>query len=219
MGFGPAGTSFCWDGVNDIGFYITYLSSTVTTTNGWAGGFWRTSTFPTRSYAAGYQTAMSSTCNASSGLKMKLDFNGCGGQPSVTPVGVGCPGTGGLAPVLSTTQSPYLGNLGFYVDVTSGLPFAPSYLFASLGLSASPIGVGGNCLVYLDFGTLLALIGAGLTPTGPVFLDFAGAAQIPFPIYPIAGLLGQHVGVQVAIIDAGSSTSFTLTNALDLLVY
>lgn len=63
------GTGFTWNGVNDVGFFITFQNATVT---GFSGDFHRTGTEPTRTYASGFNAGSSTTCNANSGLKMRL---------------------------------------------------------------------------------------------------------------------------------------------------
>lgn len=71
MGFAAAGgTNFVWDGINDVGFFVTFQSSVVTT-----GGI-RTGPIvpPARMYAPGYQATVttSTACNTSGGLFMRL---------------------------------------------------------------------------------------------------------------------------------------------------
>lgn len=68
-----AGTSFCWNGVNDVGLFITFVNATVS----FGGTCHRTNTEPYRMYATGYQAAVSTGAGAS-GLKMQLDFGACG---------------------------------------------------------------------------------------------------------------------------------------------
>lgn len=78
MGFAAlGGTGFCWDGVRDIAFYVTYQNSVVS----WTGDFHRTDTEPFRAYGAGYNAAASAGSGAN-GLKMRLDFGPC---PSPAP--------------------------------------------------------------------------------------------------------------------------------------
>ncbi len=134
---------------------------------------------------------------------------------SVSVVGTGCPGTGSLVPTLSTSQLPFLGNLGFSVDVAQGASGSAAFLYVSLGTDPNGVAVGGGCTVYLDFPSLLILLQANITPTGPVPTGIAGDAVIPFPIPDLAQLAGLHVGFQSAIVDAGSPLGLTLTNALD----
>jgi hypothetical protein len=139
--------------------------------------------------------------------------------PIVSTVGAGCAGTGGLAPILSTTQVPSFGNLGFSVGVTQGNANSSAFLFASIG--TDPIGtpVGGGCTAYLDLPTLILLMQAGITPTGPFPTDGAGAAIMLFPIPYVPALAGIHVGLQSIVFDAGNMLGFTLSNALDLQLF
>ena len=137
---------------------------------------------------------------------------------TVASVGFGCPGTGNVTPTLSTTQLPSLNNLGFAVDVTNGAVMAPAFLFASVGVDLVGTPVGGGCTVFLDFPTLIYLINAGFTPTGPVITGVFGEASLPFPIPYVPQLAGIHVGLQAAVFDAGNPIGITLTNALELVV-
>lgn len=138
--------------------------------------------------------------------------------PSVTSIGAGCPGTGGLVPLLGSTQLPFLGNLSFVVDVGSAAASAPVFLFWSNGLSPVPYGIGGSCLGYLETTSLLALWASGLNPllsgtTGPT-----GGFGFLIPVPNLPGLAGVHVGLQAVIGDAASPPGFTATNALDCLI-
>ncbi|HYC76338.1 MAG TPA: hypothetical protein VEI02_01810 [Planctomycetota bacterium] len=74
-------TSFFWNGVDDVCFYITFSGATGT------GSMHRTTTDPARSYSAAYAAA-SGTTWAASGLKMRLSLNDTSGlfQTLVTPI-------------------------------------------------------------------------------------------------------------------------------------
>lgn len=138
--------------------------------------------------------------------------------PMVTPVGTGCTGTGGLVPVLSTSQLPFLGNSSFIVDVGQGAPSSQAFLFLSAGLAPVPSPIGGGCLVYLDVPSMLQFVATGSFPLGPLPTSPSGATSFPLPVPAISGLAGLHIGVQAAIADAVAPAGFTLTNALDLLL-
>ncbi len=220
LGFAAGGgTSFCWNQNNDIAFFITFQNSTIASASSWSGSCYRSATEPSRSYSAGWQAPASTTCNSATGLKMQLDFSACSpALPSVTPVGQGCGAIGAAPPILSSTQLPSFGNVGFFVDVTQAPPFAPTWLFASVGLAAVPTPLANGCLVYLDLPSMLILIAGGFTPTGPIPTGPGGATSILFPIYPLPGLIGTHVGLQAVLSDAGSGAFVGVTNALDLLI-
>jgi hypothetical protein len=72
MGFAAGGgTNFVWNGVNDVGFFVTFQNSVVT-----SGGIRTTGNVPpARMYAAGYQASASSAsgCNTAGGLFTRLD--------------------------------------------------------------------------------------------------------------------------------------------------
>ncbi len=63
------GSSFCWDGIHDVAWFVTYQGASVT----WDGACHRTSTEPFRATAPGYDAPVS-TASGAMGLKMKLDF-------------------------------------------------------------------------------------------------------------------------------------------------
>jgi hypothetical protein len=113
------GPCFRWNGVDDIGVYVTYQGSTLT------GAFLRnnaTGGFPTRTYATGYQTATSTTCNASLGLVMSLSVS---------------PGYN----VLSITQSgPGVGDLDVSLSMISPTAFEGWTLLSAS--TANPMGTG-----------------------------------------------------------------------------
>ncbi|MBM4062407.1 MAG: hypothetical protein FJ265_15110 [Planctomycetes bacterium] len=141
---------FTWDGVNDIGFYITY--------SGAAGGgaCHRTTTEPFRIYASGSYQASTSSGSGAAGLKMGIVTGWptpCGGCGSVT---LGITGTASIGGSLTAT----VGNLG------PGLPF--------LGVGTAPYclanycpgcTIGHNWIVAL-FGTTATLV----IPNNPTYI-------------------------------------------------
>lgn len=139
-------------------------------------------------------------------------------QPLLTTVGTGCAGTAGLAPTLSSTQLPSIGNGSFSVDVLQAAPNSQAFLYLSLGMAPSPLSVGGGCMVYLEPVSLFQLIGVGFSPLGPVPTSATGATSFLLPIPPDPGLAGSSVGLQVAIGDPASPTGFTVTNALEAVI-
>jgi hypothetical protein len=142
-----------------------------------------------------------------------------GGNPaSVIPVGSGCVGTGGLAPVLSTALLPTIGNAAFSVDVTQAATGSVSYLFFSVGLGALPIPLGGGCALYLDQPTLLLFYNVGLSPIGPLPTGGTGSATFALPVPPDPSLAGVAIGLQAAVADAAALPGFTVTNALLALI-
>ncbi|HYC77210.1 MAG TPA: PKD domain-containing protein [Planctomycetota bacterium] len=76
LGFAAlGGTGFVWNGVDDIAFFITFQSATVT-----GGACRRSATIPpSRTYAAGYQQTTSTACNATSALYVCLTMSPAAG--------------------------------------------------------------------------------------------------------------------------------------------
>jgi PKD repeat protein len=89
MGFAPSGTGFAWNGVDDVGFYITHSNATVT---GFTGGFRQGVSGPgSRNYATGYQavSASGTACNEFSALYIRLTVDpssGLIGDFTATPM-------------------------------------------------------------------------------------------------------------------------------------
>jgi hypothetical protein len=143
---------------------------------------------------------------------------------SVTAFGAGCPGPYG-APVLAATatpavaQLPFFGNSSFSVTVTNADPGATLALFGSIGTDPTgsiPIGLAyGNCAIYLDVNTALALMNAGFFPIYGA-ADGTGTGSIGLPIPYAPGFAGTHVGLQALTLPGGNPSA--LTNGLDLLL-
>jgi hypothetical protein len=203
----PSGTTgFTWNGVNDVGYYLTLSGATG------GGPCHRTATEPYRAYASGTYQAPASVSSGAAGLKMQFQTsNGA----SITPVGSGCPGTGSISPVLSTNALPSIGNIFFHVDVSQGLASANSLLYVSVGMGPVPVPIGGGCNIYLDVTSVLNLISIGLNPLGNIFLDGTGGGVFSVPIPNDQNLAGIHAGFQAIVFDPGSPNGFTLTNALE----
>lgn len=114
MGFAPGGTGFVWNGIDDVGFFITYSGAT-----GGNSGH-RTATEPFRLYASGAYQATVSSGSGAAGLKMAL----------TTTTNSRCSGCGALSlgmsgvPRLGGQISATLSNLGGGVPFI-GLGFAP----------------------------------------------------------------------------------------------
>lgn len=84
------GPGFRWNGVDDIGVYVTFQGATLT------GAFLRnnaTGGFPTRTYATSYQAAASTSCDGTFGLVMSLSVSPGPAVLSITQSG---PGVGDL---------------------------------------------------------------------------------------------------------------------------
>jgi hypothetical protein len=106
---------------------------------------------------------------------------------AATVTGVACLGTLGL-PVL-TSGEPYLGHLGFALDLAGARPSAPCVF----GFAAAPanLAVGGGCTLYLA----QPIVALTATANG------AGFASLPLPVPADARLYGLELHAQGFVID------------------
>ncbi|HEX5052114.1 MAG TPA: right-handed parallel beta-helix repeat-containing protein [Planctomycetota bacterium] len=126
---------------------------------------------------------------------------------TLTSVGVGCPGTAALVPLMTSHTWPFLGNPSLDLYVAQMPPGTLTFLFGSLGLGA-PVPFGGGCTIYLDLGSFVGLAAAQAGP--------AGTASFVFPVPNNAAFVGFEIGYQSLVLDAGAPLGLTLTNALDI---
>lgn len=163
LGFATlGGTGFVWNGVDDVGFYITYSAAT--------GGnsVHRTGTEPFRFYASGTYQAPVSNGSGPAGSKMAL----------VTASGAACLGCGSLtiamsgSPRLGNQITSTLGNLG------GGVPF--------IGMGFGPFCLANICnQCPIGHSWLVAIFGNTVTvavPSNPIYLGmqvgFQGAGLL-----------------------------------------
>ena len=182
-----------------------------------------------------FHLAVTSPCisAAGTGTGVTIDFDGdardplpdmgCdeyvqSGLPTVSVIGAGCPGTGGLAPALSAVGLPAIGNTSFQLAVNQAPPSTVAYLYFSIGLEPTPILVFQTCYVYLDVLSTLAWINTGFFPFGPAATGPAGVAFFWVPIPNEPALAGQQLDFQAVVVDGGSPAGITITNALDCIV-
>ncbi len=126
------------------------------------------------------------------------------GLAQATTFGTGCPGTGGLTPMIEAVGLPQLGTT-FGVKVTNALPNAPALLGASLSQLTLPLGP--SCELYLAPPLSLA----------STFTDSAGEAEVKVSVPAGASaLLGCDVYFQYVIFDPGGAYAglFALSDAL-----
>ncbi|HYC76339.1 MAG TPA: hypothetical protein VEI02_01815 [Planctomycetota bacterium] len=153
-------TSFFWNGVDDVGFFVTFSGATGT------GSMHRTTTEPARSYTASYAAAAATTNLAASGLKMRLSLNQTSGlfQTVVTPI------VGGGA-ILDAQNIPSGASEG-YTLVTAATPTA---------VCAGPLfGITPDFLTWNIFTTF---------PTASVGNPLHFLTPVPPPFYPGAPLV------------------------------
>jgi hypothetical protein len=120
--------------------------------------------------------------------------------------------------MLSSQQLPALGNNLFVADVTMGNPLGASYLFLSSLPAAVPTQLGAGCSIYLDLTSLLAFVGAGVSPIGPQITNGLGDAGFPLAIPANPGLAGTSIYLQALVIDPPSPLGFSLSNGLRCLL-
>jgi len=130
---------------------------------------------------------------------------------TIRSVGVGCPGTGSLSPVLSSRDWPFLGNQRFALIASQLPPNAPMFVFASFGTTTSPFVIGFGCNVYLNLGSFTAVPVLGTA--GP-----AGTASVVMSFPANAAYIGVNFGFQSMIVDGGAPLGITVTNALDVVL-
>jgi hypothetical protein len=208
LGFSAGGgTGFVWDGVRDVGFYVTM--------NGASGGsaMHRTGTEPIRVFTGGYQAASVSGSSAA-GAKMSFTLNPSG--PEVIPYGAGCALSSGRVPALGTNEIPSIGNAAFLVEISMASPGTTTYVFLALGAGSTPLG--GGCDLLLDFPSMVQLINIGFSPFGPAVANGIGVATYPAPLPFDPGLSGARIWLQGAVLDA-TPLGFAVTNGLELGIF
>jgi ELWxxDGT repeat protein len=78
--------------------------------------------------------------------------------------GAGCPGTGGLVPVIGATGTPQLGNAGFALTLANARASAPAAVLAGFARTRFPLG--GQCFLLVDAPLLGFSVAVGGTGTG-----------------------------------------------------
>ncbi|MCI0589700.1 MAG: integrin alpha [Planctomycetes bacterium] len=129
--------------------------------------------------------------------------------------GVGCAGTGGVVPRISTFGGPpSVGNPGFGLAVSKGRGGALAFLFVGTGTVPAGIPVLG-CTAYLTgvvfpVGPPIALAGAAGAPG-------AGYGMLTLGVPAVPGLAGIVLPFQWLVLDGASGNGvFSLSNALSL---
>jgi hypothetical protein len=187
MGFAAAGgTNFVWNGVNDVGFFVTFQNSVVTT-----GGIRTTSTIPpARMYAAGYQAPSASTtsCNALGGLFTRLTC------VPLYPFNVT---TTGVADVLITPvpSAAVPGSTGGFTFVSFATP--------------TPLGAGWVFGLTPD-STLFSIVSYPASVGNPLHYVVSPGSypDVPFAFGP--GSLNWLIGVTVDFVQVSFGPGFTL---------
>ncbi len=121
------------------------------------------------------------------------------------PAGSGCPLSTNRIPTAYTNEAPQIGN-GDFLFESSGTP-AGGAVFAVIGVNpnfpATPVlGLPAGCDQLTDAVASLLLFAGNGDTRGP---DFAGHAELDFPIPNNPGLVGAFFAVQFAPIDPGAT--------------
>jgi ELWxxDGT repeat protein len=122
--------------------------------------------------------------------------------------GLGCAGTQNRVPAIGAVGVPQLGNAGFGIRVTNGLP-------ASIGVVAV-----GPAPTLLQVGSCRLLVSPPWSTLAPTFLDALGAGVTALPIPTTATLAGLQLYGQYLVLDPnGLFLNFaSLSNALSVLL-
>lgn len=128
---------------------------------------------------------------------------------TITPFGVGCPGSGGFVPSLEIVGCIATG-YDAVVRIAGGLGGSQAFFVIGLVQASTPIG--GGCL--LNVAPLV------VGPVGPIPLSAGGPgggnAILPTTIPPIVPAVVGGFTVQVLIGDPASPIGFTATNGVDV---
>src|SRR5262245_41238078 len=137
------------------------------------------------------------------------------GAASAAPVGTGCQNTLGIAPSLSASGLPLLGNAGFGLFLTGAPPAVPVAIFASLPSLLGPLPLPNGCTVHLDLLTI-GLFASGLS-------NASGVLTLPIPVPGAYALAGADLDFQGLVLDPNGPPlpgapplPLTLTNGLRL---
>jgi len=124
--------------------------------------------------------------------------------PAGVNFGAGADTTCGAAPHISTSSYTYIGNTGFSLDVTGGVPTTPYALYWSLGNLCPSIPVAGLPLqLAVPFQALATKVS-----------DFSGDTNFPLPLPSIPSLTGLPVFAQA--VGFPSSGALQITEGLAL---
>jgi hypothetical protein len=124
------------------------------------------------------------------------------------PLG-GCPGAGGIEPVISAATPPQIGMRSWSVDLSQAA--APGFAWLCIGARTDqwngvplPFDAGGGCLLRLG---ILWWIAVPVSGNGPG----TGTASYPVPLPPEPSLRGAMVHAQWLVADPASGSPFGLT--------
>lgn len=128
------------------------------------------------------------------------------GSANVTTYGAGCAGITGVAPSVFGVGLPILGNYGFAIGITDGLPFSVGLIAASFAPANFP------------FGPCTILVAGPIVTLPTIFFDGTGTGTAPLAIPGDPSLVGTIVyGQGIALEPSGPFLGFsTLSNAISV---
>ncbi len=203
---GLGGTGFLWDGVRDIGFFLT--SQAPTFGAGFSGACHKTTSEPARTHSASFWAPASTltSCTVAAGLKMRLDFVPLQAQWQVN-------GPGASLDIDGVSSSPYV-----QMEVTS----CTNQPHVANLVSSTTVGNVWN--VVLTTGPGVPLFGGGIPTAGGqiVNVDFADPSLILLfpPGTPNAFAVGAvplsfpqafDTSAQMFVMDAAAADGFDLS--------
>ncbi len=133
------------------------------------------------------------------GYYAKVLRHACG---AVTPYGAGCAGSNGATPSLGLDGCVAAGETAT-LTIENGLAGGAAFLF--LGSVQASIPAAGGCSL---------LVAPALGPFGPIPLDGAGGASLPFPFPPTAS--GAMATLQAFLSDPALAHGFSTTQGIEI---
>jgi hypothetical protein len=206
-GFGS--TQFVWNLADDVGIYTSYQNAM-----GMPAWHYSDATEPVAVFTPTYLAPMGTS--TSLGLKTRLDLGVP--VPRVNSIGVGCPDSNGRTAVLSASQLPSIGNTALSLEVAMGLPMTAATLFPSLFGATPPVVLAPGCNAYIDIASLSTLLSLGFGPFSQT-TNGTGQASFPLPVPNDPGLFGARIWFQCALSEPALPQGFTVSNALELVLY
>jgi hypothetical protein len=210
LGFGsnPLGTGFVWDGMQDVGLYITWTSAT-------GGASTHTTTgAPSMLVSALYRGVVGSTYY--SGGRMRVTLRPLASPPAVQAIGTPCSQLT-LDPSIYATNLPFLGQPRLGITMSDHFSVTPPslYLAATLANPTWQVGTAPfQCTAYLDLNSALAFLAQGIGPFPAPHMYGANSMSWTFSIPNDPALAGQSLAVQALRISGFFGQVPELSNAL-----
>lgn len=138
------------------------------------------------------------TANSGPGTGATPPANAVVWNPTVVATGVGCVGPMGGNLTLAANGAATVGNTAFALNITNGPANGSAYMYLGIQLGRLPTNLFGNCQLFLDISSLVALVTAGASPIGPLPLDAMGNVSMGIPLPNNAALVNALIDIQAA---------------------